>query len=77
MSDRYGVSTLLFQQAAPKERKNPESVITIDRNSQMTHEDLEKRLTDLVQAAREGGLSNEAVIEVLLDHVEALREGLT
>jgi hypothetical protein len=23
MSDRYGVSTLLFQQAAPKERKNP------------------------------------------------------
>ena len=31
----------------------------------MTHEDLEKRLTDLVQAAREGGLSDEAVIEVL------------
>ena len=43
----------------------------------MTHEDLEKRLADLVQAARDGGLSDEAVIEVLLDHVEALREGLS
>ena len=43
----------------------------------MTREDLEKRLADLVQAAREGGLSDEEIIDVLLDHVEALQEGLS
>lgn len=42
----------------------------------MTHDDLDKRTADLVQGARDAGMADEAIIEVLLDHVEALREQL-
>ena len=40
----------------------------------MTHDDLDKRITDVVQAARDAGMSDEAIIGVLLDHVDALSE---
>ena len=43
----------------------------------MTHDGLDKRIADLVQDARDAGMSDEAIIEVLLDHVEALSEGLS
>ena len=42
----------------------------------MTHDDLEKRIADVVRAARDAGMSDETIIEVLLDHAEALQEGL-
>ena len=43
----------------------------------MNHDDLERRLAELVQAAHDSGMSDEGIIDVLMDAVEALREGLT
>ncbi len=42
----------------------------------MTHDDLDRRIADVVQAARDAGMSDETIIDVLLDHVEVLREQL-
>ena len=44
------------------------------KNLHMTHDDLDRRIADVVRAARDAGMSDAAIIEVLLDHVDALGE---
>jgi hypothetical protein len=43
----------------------------------MTAADLTREIQRLVAKSRDAGMSDEAIIDVLLENVEALREGLS